>query len=429
MFLTVIAFAVLALSFLNLIRMAVFMLGSDFYDIKSALHKRTPDVKSRKRYPLVSVLVPAHNEELVLKRNLMSIYASEYKNIELIVINDSSDDRTAVIARSFQKRYGKRFKRMKIISVQVRGKAPALNAGLKQVRGPLFMCLDADSALLPTSISAAVQHFEADKKLVSVSSNVKIFTGKGVLNLFQRIEYLICYQMKKAETFSNTQYIVGGIGSMFRTQKVRAIGGYDTNTITEDIDLSMKILHRYGSKDAKIGYFPDVVALTEAVPNVSGLLRQRYRWKYGRYQTFLKYKDLFWSRRPDQNKFLGWMYLPYALLGEVLYFIEPLVVAYILFLMFYFGNPAVLAGSFIVFALYTILNISGATKGYSRRERFSLIAAAPFAYIGMYILSFVEYVATVRGFIDLPKIFRQHASGTGGAAWKHVKRTGNATVL
>lgn len=427
-----IAYIVLLLSFLNLLRMGVFLVGSDVHDIrKSFFKKKTKDtaatgMRIRSWEPLVSVLVPAHNEEKTLQRNLDSIRNSTYKNIELIIINDSSTDRTYNIARSFQHQYRHSLKRVEVLNVQVRGKARALNAGLAYAHGGLFMCLDADSALAPQALAIAVEQF-ADPTLGCMSSNVKILPSKGILNLFQQIEYLICYQMKKTETAINIQYIVGGIGSMFRTHLVRELGNYDTDTITEDIDLSMKMISHYAGS-YRIGYHPDVITYTEAVHDIRGLMRQRFRWKYGRYQTFLKQRHLFWSRDKRHNKILSWLYLPYALLSELLYILEPLIIVLIVYLFVRYGDTTILTASFVVAIFYIVMHITAATNGYSINERIRFIGAAPVAYIGMIVLSFVEYGATIHGFKNLRKIYKDYRSGEGMCEWKHVERMGDIAV-
>lgn len=425
-----IAYIVLILSFLNLLRMGAFLVGSDIYDIKKNLAKnkssKAEPVNSRKRTyaPLVTVLVPAHNEEVTLRRNLDSIYGSTYKNIELIVINDSSTDRTYNIARNFQRKFKNRFKRIKVINVQLRGKARALNAGLQHARGTLFMCLDADSTVTPEAIKTAVREFE-DPLLACTSANIKIFPNKGVLNIFQRLEYLMCYQMKKTETVAGVQYIVGGIGSTFRTKIVRQVGMYDVDTITEDMDLSMKIISRYGKK-YKIGYNPNIVTYTEQVYTFTDLLRQRFRWRYGAYQVFLKYKHLFYSTDIKQSKLLSWLYLPYAILGQVLCALEPIVLMFIAFLLFKYGSLAIVAASFLTFVFYTSMHITAATKGYTPSERIYLIAIAPIGYVGMYVLMFVEYVATVRGFKNFYHIYKNHKAGLNVSHWVHVERKQDA---
>ncbi|HSX45056.1 MAG TPA: glycosyltransferase family 2 protein [Candidatus Saccharimonadales bacterium] len=455
-----IAYLVLILGFVNLVRIATFLIGSDLYDIrasqkqkpKTAISKYKTDLTytnkkgfslirsgflvnntrmgkqltAREYRPLVTVIVPAHNEEKTLNRNLDSVLNSSYKNVELIIVNDSSTDKTPQIAKNFQRKYRNHFVKVMVINVNVHGKARALNAGLECAKGSLFMCLDADSALTEKALEYGVSNFE-DPKVVTLSSNVKIFTGKGGLNLFQRLEYLVCYQMKKTETFANTQYIVGGIGSMFRTQLVKDLGGYDVDTITEDIDLSMKIIGEFG-KTAKVSYDPRMVVFTEAVIDFKGLLQQRFRWKYGRYQVFLKQRHLFWSRSNQQNPLLTWLYLPYALFGELTYVLEPLTYLLLLYLIFHFGDLSMLLGSLIVFLFYIVVQVTGASVGYSATERVKFILLSPFIYFGMFALSFVEYIATIRGLLNSKKLLTNYRNGGGDCNWQHVERAGTATI-
>lgn len=303
------AYAILFLSLINLFRMAFFLIASEIYDLKRTNKKiNNKDFFASSYRPLVTIIVPAHNEEKTLLKNLNSIANSTYHNVELIIANDSSTDKTGLIARNFQQKYSHKFYKIKVLNLNVRGKARALNKALKYAHGSLFMCLDADSTLTPNALKEAVLAFRK-KSLGALSSNVKIRADKGLLNIIQRIEYLICYQMKKAETLTQIQYIVGGIGSMYRTSIMRRLNFYETNTITEDIDLSMKFIEYFGN-EKQIGYEPKMVVFTEAALSIGDLLKQRFRWKYGRYQVFLKRRKLFGSSRISKNKFLSLIYLP-----------------------------------------------------------------------------------------------------------------------
>lgn len=421
-----IAYVVLFLSLINLLRMAVFLIASDVYDISSIRTKKINKHRSKYYFsssyrPMVTVVVPAHNEEGTLKRNLLSIVSSTYKNVEVIIVSDCSTDKTIKIARNFQRQFRHQLRKIKVINVNVRGKARALNKGLKYAHGSLFMCLDADSALMPNALAIAVASFQ-EKSLGSLSSNVRIFPGKGILNLLQRIEYLVCYQMKKAETVVRTQYIVGGIGSMYRMRLMRALDYYEVDTITEDIDLSMKLIELYGNKKY-IGYNPSMVVYTEPVVNISDLLKQRFRWKYGRYQVFLKRHKLFWSRNISHNPLLSWVYLPYALFAEVSYALEPLTVILIFYLIVKYGDFRMIIGSLIIFCFYTLIQITGATQSYSRIERMKLAAFAPLAYILMYILSYAEYIATMRGLLSARKLLYEYRHGSNNCQWTHVARS------
>ena len=85
-------------------------------------------------------------------------------------------------------------------------------------------------------------------RVVATASNVNIMPNGTLLGLVQRYEYLISYHMKKAHNIFNVEYIIGGIGSMFRRDVLDEVGMYDTNTMTEDIDLTMKIIAKNGNR-------------------------------------------------------------------------------------------------------------------------------------------------------------------------------------
>lgn len=418
----VVAYFVLFLSFINLIRMAIFLIASDYFDIVNMSKDSSGNQYFSENYrPLVSILVPAHNEELTLERNLKSILNSSYRNFEIIVIIDSSTDNSLKIARRIQR--NNKAKNIKVIERKVRGKAKALNAGIKYIRGSLFMCLDADSYLTKESLKIAVETFR-EKRIGSLSSNVKIVPDKGVLNIIQRIEYLVCYQMKKAETKFQIQYIVGGIGSMYRTRNLKRLNLYETDTITEDIDLSMKFIEVY-KRNNMISYNPAFVVFTEGVTNIHDLLRQRFRWKYGRYQVFLKRKKLFFRAKNSKSFILSWIYLPYALFSELTYALEPLTIVFIFFLIFKYQSFTMVIGAFITFCFYTVIQIMGATQGYEKKERLKLIIFTPMVYILMYVLSFAEYYATIKGFMKLPNAIRNYKTGeNNNCEWNHVSRKG-----
>ncbi|HRO64719.1 MAG TPA: glycosyltransferase family 2 protein [Candidatus Dojkabacteria bacterium] len=399
--------------------MAFFLIGSDVHDI---IRSRRHGQKELQEYnPLVTVIVPAHNEEKTLLRNIKSVAASTYKYIELIIVNDSSTDATKRIACKFQREYFG----VKVVDVQVRGKAKALNLGLKYANGTLVMCLDADSMLSPNAIENAVKEFR-DENLVALSANVKILADKGFLNLLQRVEYLLNYQMKKAEVFAHIQYIIGGVGSMYRLTELKEVGLYDTDTITEDIDLSMKIIEFYG-KDKKIGYSPNVVVYTEAVLSLPDLYKQRIRWKYGRYQSFFKRRKLFFSTR--YNFLLSWIYLPYALYAEFSYLLEPLILGYVLYLIIQVNDYGTLITCIIVFVTFTTFQMLGASNGYNLVERLKLSFLSILLMVPMYLVVYYEYLVSVVGLISIKKIMSERKKGTFNCEWNPVERSGSTTFI
>ena len=395
-------------------RSVMLWLGDEFYEVVPA-----PLKKPRDRYrPLVSVIVPAYNEAKVLERNLNSIFAGSYSNIEVIIVDDGSTDGTYNRARNYRSKHPDRH--MRIIKLKNGGKARALNIAMSRyARGLLVMCLDDDSMLEPDAITNGVKHFK-NRRLEALSANVKIIDDGSLLSLIQKFEYLICYEMKKAQTALNIEYIVGGIGSMFRRSALARVNWYDTNTMTEDIDLTMKIINR-GNKKHQAAYASDMIAYTECASSVGDLIKQRYRWKYGRLQTFYKNRSMFFSGKKNHYKSLTWVFLPYAIYGEIAFMLEPVVVAFMLIISLLYADTLTFYGAYITITSYIGFNIVGDkhTGGWAKLQ---MLLIAPTMYLLFFILSFVEYAALVKSIADLPKLKRSLRNVHG--SWNHVKRSG-----
>jgi poly-beta-1,6-N-acetyl-D-glucosamine synthase len=401
---------------INLFRMAMFLIGADIYGLKFAWKKR----KWRHSHyqPPVTVVIPAHNEANTVLRAIESVVFNDYPQhkLEVVVVDDGSTDSTVALIEKFKSEHPE-FP-INLISQANAGKAQALNHGMRASQfGELVMCLDADSALSKNAIKKAVFHF-CDPNVAALSANVRITRRSGWLNLIQYYEYILCYQMKRAESLFNFEYIVGGIGSMFRREVLEKVGYYDTDTVTEDIDLTMKIL-KLGNKKHKVEYGSDVVVYTESVLDLAGLVRQRYRWKWGRSQTFVKNAKLFFSVDKKYTKSLTWFYLPFAIYGDISYFLEPLLFFYILGISVYFMNfmPLLYAG--LIMAAYISLNVL-AEDSIDWKQKLRLVWFSPTMYLCFYILSFVEYWALLKTFVGLPKLPKSIVENHCG--WVHVER-------
>lgn len=402
---------------INIIRMAIFMVGSDLYGIHRTLALKKDGLK-KVTLPLFTVVIPAHNEENTILRSLESIDRSTYPKelLELVVVDDGSTDSTVSIVNAFLKTH--RQLNAKLVSQENAGKAHALNNAMKNhATGELIMCLDADSSIAPEALVNAAAYFR-DPKVVALSSNVKIRNTHTLLNLIQYFEYLVCYQMKRAQTFFNIEYIIGGIGSTFRHSTLRQVNYYDTNTITEDIDLTMKFL-KLGNKDHRVIYGSDVVTYTESVLSIAGLIRQRYRWKYGRTQTFFKNKEMFFSFDKKHTKLLTWLYLPYAIFSDIAFFFEPFMVSYILYIVIRYHDWLTLLSAFLVVGTYIVFNVI-AEDSISLKYRIYLALIAPWMYFFFYMLSFVEYVALIKSYAQL-HLIRKSLDGNA-CGWEHVER-------
>lgn len=411
-----IAYIIIFLALLNLLRMAVFLIGADLYDMKA---KTAMKAGSHGTYnPLVTVVIPAYNEGLVIKRALVSVANNSYKNFEIIVVDDGSIDNTSAIVRSYIRSQKKR--KIKLIRQKNQGKSVGLNnAILKHAKGELIMILDGDSLLDRHAVRNGVKYF-ADKKVKALASNVRIMEDGSLISLIQKFEYLISYRMKKALTTYNLEYIIGGIGSMFRKSILVQAGGFNTKTMTEDIHLSMKIINR-GNKSYRVVYGADVIALTESVMNLKGLLTQRYRWKYGRFQTWLDYKNLFFNRSKKHNRALTMAYLPTALFGEFTLLIEPFIILFFLVVGVYYQDATTILTAMLVITIYISLNVMLDDRE-TLKSKMRLLAITPVMYFTFFLLSFVELVALVRSIIN-SKTLKSNIKH-GSASWKPVERSG-----
>lgn len=399
----------------NLIRLTIFIVGSDLYSLKA---KREQRKKLPRYFPLISIVIPAHNEEKTILRSVRSIIKSKYPRHkrEVIVVDDGSTDQTTNIINKYKAQY--RVQNLQIVKQPQRGKAHALNNAIKNYAdGELVMCLDSDSYLAPNGLKNVTRYF-IDEKVAAVSANVKIIPSGSFLNLIQQFEYFICYQMKRAQTVFNIEYIIGGIGSTFRKSVLEKVGYYDADTVTEDIDLTMKIL-QLGNNNIRVIYGADVVAHTESVLDIGGLIRQRFRWKWGRSQTFLKNINLFFNTDKRFTKGFSFVYLPFAIFSDIAFLLEPIFVLYIFFIIIRFGDAVTLAASLLIISSYIILNIL-MEDTISREDKLVYVIVAPFMYLFFYILSLVEYIALIKALVRLPWLRKSIYQNI--CRWDHVDR-------
>lgn len=418
--LVAIAFFIIFFGLINLFRMALFLVASDIYTLKKHFHSRK---KLPHFTPFVSVVIPAHNEAVSIIKCLSSVLASDYpmRKLEVIVVNDGSTDKTQEVLEKYVN--SRICLNVTLVTQKNLGKAHALNNGIKNyASGELIMCLDADSFLDSGALRTAVRYFN-DKTIVGLASNVKIMPGRGLLNFIQRYEYLISYQMKRAQTVLNIEYIIGGIGSMFRKSYLEHISYYDTNTVTEDIDITMKLLH-FGNKNIKLYYASDVIVYTQSALSVRDLIRQRFRWKWGRYQTFFKNTNLFFSPDYKHSKGLSWIYLPYALFSDATFFLEPFILGYILFIVIVYHDLFTLISVCLVTSIYTLMNIL-AEDTLTFFQKVKMAVFVPFMYVLFYLLSYVEYVALIKSITKLHLL--KDSLSHNIATWKPIPRTGLGT--
>jgi cellulose synthase/poly-beta-1,6-N-acetylglucosamine synthase-like glycosyltransferase len=248
------------------------------------------------KVPSVSVLIPAWNEEVGIVKTIQSVIATGYPRLQIVVVNDGSTDGTHAKMTGFMADYPvgeNRAARIDYVQVPNGGKARALNRALLQAGGEIVVTIDADSVMHAGAITGLVKRF-ADPAVGTVAGHVVVGNRRKPIEWMQEMEYLYGFFFKRADSLFNSVYIIGGAAAAYRRELLQAVGGFDPSIITEDIEMSTRILRC----SYKTRYAADAVVYTECPPDIKGLSNQRLRWKYGRILTFIKHRQLFFSLRP-----------------------------------------------------------------------------------------------------------------------------------
>ena len=326
-----------------------------FFVTFSTKHYKRASVVGRKRLgkykPLVSIIVPCYNEELVLNNCVRSLLKQDYPNFEIIVVNDGSSDATKIIGRKLAKEYPKK---LRFYSKQNGGKASTLNYGIKRASGEIVVCMDADSMFLNDTVKNLVLSFY-DPKVVAVGGSVKVANRRKFINKHQAAEYITGLNLQR-RTFAYLgcmQVISGAIGA-FRKGELLKAGGYSNDTVVEDMDVTISMV-----KSGRLVEFNgNAIAYTEAPESIKDFIKQRYRWTFGGFQVLKKHKNIIFNRKFNS---LGLVGIPYFLifpwfdvLVSILFVVSIFRVLYgggLIDLLAFYVAMSVIQGTLLVYSL------------------------------------------------------------------------------
>jgi cellulose synthase/poly-beta-1,6-N-acetylglucosamine synthase-like glycosyltransferase/peptidoglycan/xylan/chitin deacetylase (PgdA/CDA1 family)/spore germination protein YaaH len=284
--------------------------------ILAIIEKARPDhAKLASPPPAVTVLIPAHNEESVIVQTVTSVLLSDLNDIQVIVVDDGSADKTLELLQS---NFGKN-QAVQIIHQVNRGKAAALNNALGHAQTDIVVTIDADTEIESDAIRILLRHF-SDPTVGAVAGNVKVGNRSRWLTRWQALEYVTSQNMeKRAFDLLNCITVVPGALGAWRTKAIEDAGGITADTVAEDADLTIAI-RRAGWR---ITYDEDAIAWTEAPETPGMLIRQRFRWTFGTLQSFWKHSATLF--RPKYGT-LGFIALPNIFVFQiVLPLVSPLL--------------------------------------------------------------------------------------------------------
>jgi len=310
-------------------------------------------IKETPMAPPITVIAPAHNEEASIRVAVRNLLELDYPELEVVVVNDGSEDRTfEELREEFRLRQVRAVYVPEAKSAPVRGlyrsdadarlvvvdkeaggsKADAVNAGLNAATSPYVCVVDSDSLLERDALLRIIVPILADpKRVVAVGGIIRVLNGSEIqggqirrvrlprksIEVIQVIEYLRAFLIgREAWAQGNMLTIISGAFGLFRTDLVRAVGGYRSRAIGEDFDLVAR-LHRHlleKGADYQIRFVPDPMCWTEVPSDLKSLGRQRARWQKGLLDVLWPNRDILF--RPRYGR-IGSFAFPYLWLFEL----------------------------------------------------------------------------------------------------------------
>ncbi|WP_079911972.1 glycosyltransferase [Paenibacillus sp. 32352] len=245
--------------------------------------------KKQYEWPKVSVLIPAHNEEVVIERTIKAMLKLEYPKdlLEIIVIDDNSKDRTGEIADSYASRYD----RLKVVHLRPPniggGKSGALNHGFRHATGDIIVVYDADNTPERKAVYYLVLAMLNDPKAGAVVGKFRVINAaQTLLTRFINIE-TICFQWmaQAGRFFWFGVATIPGTNFAIRRSIIEELGGWDEKALAEDTELTIRVYNM----GYHIRFFPAAITWEQEPETWKVWWKQRTRWARGNQYVVLKF--------------------------------------------------------------------------------------------------------------------------------------------
>jgi peptidoglycan-N-acetylglucosamine deacetylase len=314
--------------------------------------------------PLVSIIVPAYNEEINAVRTVNSLLQQDYPSLQVVFIDDGSKDNTYNnVKESFKNNPA-----VHVFTKPNGGKASALNTGIEKATGEYIVCIDADTQLKPDAVAELLKKFNQSGEhsggaVGAVAGNVKVGNEVNMITRWQSIEYITSQNFdRRAFDLLNCITVVPGAIGAFNKEAIIKAGGFTSDTLAEDCDLTMR-MHRNGYMVRNCN---EAISFTEAPETMRQFMRQRFRWSFGVMQCFWKHRDALFNPR---YKNFGMVALPNILIFQILLpFLAPLADLLLVLSLAAAGLGIVEAGiGHIVFYyfIFTLVDVAGAALAFA----------------------------------------------------------------
>ncbi|WP_268236590.1 glycosyltransferase family 2 protein [Caldalkalibacillus thermarum] len=245
----------------------------------------------------MDILIPAHNEEVVIKETLEAMCALEYPGkLNVFLLDDRSTDRTAEIAKEFQKT----FSRVHYISVppgKPRGKARVLNYGLSVTQADYIVVFDADNRPEPSAVKLLVEAAESDPRAAGAVGYVKtINADTNLLTRMIALEFQVFQLIMQSGRWQLFKLgSLPGTNMLLKRAVIDELGGYDPWALAEDAELTMRIT----ASGYTLPVVSESVTWEQEPENLKTFLKQRTRWFMGNIYLLEKsfFQTSYWKKK------------------------------------------------------------------------------------------------------------------------------------
>lgn len=341
-------------------------------------------------YPMVSIMVPAHNESIVIRKTVLALLNFDYPKdkYEIIVINDNSTDNSADVLKGIQEKYPNR----KLIVINTdnkvggKGKSNALNIALSVAMGSVIAIYDADNTPAPNALRILVENLMADDKLGAVIGKFRTRNrNASLLTRFVNIETLAYQCMNQAGRYYFFKLCtIPGTNFVIRRSIINKMGGWDTKALSEDTEISFR-LYRMGYY---IKFMPLAVTWEQEPQKLKQWFKQRTRWAKGNLYVLVKNFKYAFDKEAGPMRLDAFYYaLVYVLM------LTSLICSDIIFILGILGFCHVTLGGFssllwgmaiLLFLLNVLLTLS-VEKNEFNFESAMLILLMLFTYSKMWV--------------------------------------------
>ncbi len=359
-------------------------------------------------YPYVTIIVPAYNEEVNAVRTVNNLLLQNYPSLKIIFVDDGSKDSTfKKVTEAFAGTPN-----VQVLTKPNGGKASALNYGINLADTEFVVCIDADTQLKADAVMQLMYKF-TDENVGAVAGNVKVGNEINMITRWQSIEYITSQNFdRRAFDLLNCITVVPGAIGAFRKDAIVQSGGFTTDTLAEDCDLTMR-LHRNGYN---IKNCNDALSYTEAPETMKQFMKQRFRWSFGVMQCFWKHRDAVFNPR---YKNFGMVAMPNILVFQmILPFLAPLadIILVLSLIAAGFGIiPASISHIILYYFIFTLVDVAGAALAFAfeKEDYKKLLWMIPQRLVYrqlMYYILFKSFNKAIKGELQ---------------GWGVLKRTGN----